>query len=122
MPITETIEPDSDTDEVEVMEPNTLVPKTQEEIENEIAEIFNSSGEVKPEEEHEEAIPVQPIQPIETIDDDEDFKTVPINTEEINNQVSDDKTNVNVDTDSVVVNNQSNNADFFDDFFGDEDV
>ena len=96
---------DSDNEEIKVMPSQELVSKSQKEIEDEIAEIFEPSAEKKEENSEEDY-----------------FKTIPITTiEDIDDELEPEKTNVNVDTDSVVVNNKTSDEDFYDDFFGDED-
>ncbi len=96
---------DSDNEEIKVMPSQELVSKSQKEIEDEIAEIFEPSAEKKEENSEENY-----------------FKTIPITTiEDIDDELEPEKTNVNVDTDSVVVNNKTSDEDFYDDFFGDED-
>lgn len=108
-------------------------PKTEEEITNEITDILD--GKVKPTAQYyNETIETNKFIPdnidefelpeiLENDEDDfEEFYTVPTteNKQDVNSNL--EKPKVNVDVDSVVVNNEKDkDENFFDDFFGGED-
>ena len=121
-------------------------PKTEEEISKEINDIFEHKVDttvenkedkksfIVPEDnEVEEEVPTlhkdediiinKPSPIVEVKDDDEEeFRANPtsgVRQEPTYDNV--EKPKVNIDVDSVVVNNHTNNEDFFDDFFGGED-
>jgi hypothetical protein len=121
-------------------------PKTEEEISKEINDIFEHKvdttvenkedkksfivpedneveEEVPPLHKDEDIIINKPSPIVEVKDDDEEeFRANPtsgVRQEPTYDNV--EKPKVNIDVDSVVVNNHTNNEDFFDDFFGGED-
>ncbi len=59
--------------------------------------------------------------PIIEVKDDDEIKVTPYKAKQEPTYEEVEKPKVNIDVDSVVVNNHTNNDDFFDDFFGSED-
>ena len=125
-----------------------LAEKSEEDIEKEINNIFDHKTEEK-HDEHIESLPpelasseeyntydkpiVEPInsdiikpQYVEPQEIKEEVKPVEIVKPEVKEEpkVSElglEKPKVNIDVDSVIVNDKNNDEDFFDDFFGSED-
>ena len=136
------------TDEPTFIKNVPLAEKSEEDIEKEINNIFDHKIEEK-HEEHIEPLPpelapseeyntyeepiIEPInsdiikpQYVEPQEIKEEVKPVEIVKPEVKeepkvNELGLEKPKVNIDVDSVVVNDKNNDEDFFDDFFGSED-
>lgn len=89
--------------------------------ESEIASEINNILENKKEEPKEEKTIPTKANYFETIEPLPSENSTKIETNEVTEKPLVEKPKVNVDVDSVVVNNKPNNDDFFDDFFGGED-
>jgi len=124
--------------EIEKIEQVTNKEKTEEELQKEIEDIFEHKTEnnkvVEKEvikEKVDDSIHDEDEKEANFVPRDEEVKTSePQNEEKPSHKVVEDqkptyeeleKPKVNIDVDSVVVNNKQNSEDFFDDFFGGED-
>ena len=99
-----------------------VAEKSQEQIEKDLTAIFNGESSsvqsIQPVDNSSNELPPEPtvIKPVEPIEIIEDKEPVNNNVQPVNQTQP-----VNIDVDSVVENNKTNDEDFFDDFFGTED-
>ncbi len=111
----------------EALEKAKLEEKNKESLntpaksESEITSEINNILEDKKEEVKEEKVIPTKANYFETIEPLPEENNIPVETKETVEEPTVEKPKVNVDVDSVVVNNKPNNDDFFDDFFGGED-
>ena len=111
----------------EALEKAKLEEKNKESLntpaksESEITSEINNILEDKKEEVKEEKVIPTKANYFETIEPLPEENNIPVETKETVEESTVEKPKVNVDVDSVVVNNKPNNDDFFDDFFGGED-
>lgn len=111
----------------EALEKAKLEEKNKESLntpaksESEITSEINNILEDKKEEVKEEKVIPTKANYFETIEPLPEENNIPVETKKTVEEPTVEKPKVNVDVDSVVVNNKPNNDDFFDDFFGGED-